>query len=209
VRRILLLAPVLCIACAPSGTRYFPLEVGHRWSYAVRGGFLIRVEDVQVVRSMSVAGTSGYEIRGPTGVSRRGPTGVSRLAWKGNVLVAESLPGMRFSPPLPMLDPSHPTQAMLWKGLMTSPTAVLDAEARIVPKAEKLTLGGRRYETLHVGTRRSTSPRRSEPRAVGSRSKRGSRQGSESSVRSNGRTTTSCARSSTSPAPDRSWIPPR
>ncbi|HRF58407.1 MAG TPA: hypothetical protein PLH94_00670 [Fimbriimonadaceae bacterium] len=142
MRRILLLAPVLCIACAPSGTRYFPLEVGHRWSYAVRGGFLSRVEDVQVVRSMSVAGTSGYEIRGPTGVSR--------LAWKGNVLVAESLPGMRFSPPLPMLDPSHPTQAMLWKGLMTSPTAVLDAEARIVPKAEKLTLGGRRYETLHV-----------------------------------------------------------
>lgn len=142
MRWLVAAALVAACGCAPSVRRYFPLEVGNRWSYAVRSGFLSRVEDIEVVRSLSVAGTTGFEVRGPTGVSR--------LAWTGSTLVAESLPGMRYSPPLPLLDPSRPKAPRVWKGLMTSPTAVLEAEARIVPQAATLTLGGRRYETLHV-----------------------------------------------------------
>jgi len=82
--------------CSSSRT-YFPLEVGKTWTYHVRAGLAITVEDVKVMRRLAVAGTVGYEVGGHLGFSR--------LAWKNGVLMADSLPNTRFSPPMPMLVP--------------------------------------------------------------------------------------------------------
>ena len=43
------------------------MRVGRHWTYQVRTGFDRRVEEIKVVRELTVASSDGYELAGPLG----------------------------------------------------------------------------------------------------------------------------------------------
>jgi hypothetical protein len=135
---------LLCAGCGRPAGEYFPLREGVTWSYRVRAGFVVRVEEVRVLRPIAVAGARGWELASPMGGSR--------LAWSGGWLVAESLPGARFSPALPLLAPARPSATWNWPeagdGYATFGGTTIEARAVGRQRPETLEVGGREYETL-------------------------------------------------------------
>lgn len=115
------------------------METGHRWTYSVRAGFFSRVEDLRVTRSISVAGRQGFELTSPTGSSR--------FVWKEGVLLAEDLPGTRFSPATPLLVGDRTQAERAWQGIVRTLAGEREARATLVQATDSLTLGGRSYET--------------------------------------------------------------
>lgn len=120
------------------GESFMPLTVGGRWTYSVRAGFLSRVVDIKVSRTISVADVEGVELVGPMGNSR--------LAWKDGLLLVEDLPGTRVSPAIPMLVGTSVKAKRAWKGIARTLAGTLEATASLTQASDTVTLGGRTYE---------------------------------------------------------------
>jgi hypothetical protein len=148
---------------------YFPLEVGKSWTYHVRAGLAVTVDEARVTRRLSVAGVPGCEIGGPLGFSR--------LAWKGGTLVADSLPNTRFLPALPLLAPGDPATAhdaevtkgqglrkpvRTWEGAVETMGKQLPGSAELYQEEASVTLGVRRYPALKTTLRLSTAGKKIE-----------------------------------------------
>lgn len=133
------LALVMVSGCGSSGESFFPMEIGHRWTYSARAGFLSRVEDIRVVGSLSVAGARGFELVGPMGVSR--------LVWKEGTLLAEDLPGTRFSPAAPLLVGRSTKASRSWRGIVRTMAGEREATGSLVQATDSLTIAGRTYDT--------------------------------------------------------------
>ncbi|MBX7133099.1 MAG: hypothetical protein K1X67_10525 [Fimbriimonadaceae bacterium] len=116
-----------------------PLAVGSKWTYSVRAGFLSRVEDLKVLRTISVADVEGYELTGPMGNSR--------VAWKGGNFLVEDLPGTRLSPALPILIGESDKASRRWSGIAKTLSGAKEATADIVQAKDTVTIGGQTYET--------------------------------------------------------------
>lgn len=125
--------------CGSGGDAFFPLEVGNRWTYSVRAGFLSRVEDVRVERALSVADARGFELAGPMGPSR--------FVWKQDTLLAEDLPGTRFSPAVPLLVGGSVTASRKWQGIVRTMAGEREARGSLVQASDSLTIAGRSYDT--------------------------------------------------------------
>ncbi|HRJ97339.1 MAG TPA: hypothetical protein PLL78_11705 [Fimbriimonadaceae bacterium] len=125
--------------CGSGGEAFFPLEVGNRWTYSVRAGFLSRVEDVRVERALSVADARGFELTGPMGVSR--------FVWKEGTLLAEDLPGTRFSPAVPLLVGGSVKASRNWRGIVRTMAGEREARGTLVQASDSLTIAGRGYDT--------------------------------------------------------------
>lgn len=132
------------VACGRAPDAYYPLEEGAKWTYRLRAGFVERVEEVAVVRRIAVGGVSGWEMGGPMGPSR--------LAWSRGRLIAESVPGTRFDPPVVLLDPSEPKTTWRWpetgEAFVTSGGRVRAASAAGTQRPEDLEVGGRTFKAL-------------------------------------------------------------
>lgn len=138
------IVPLICLmflaGCGGSrGQAYMPLEKGNKWTYSVRAGFLSRVEDLSVTRSISVADVQGWEVSGAMGNSR--------LAWKGQTLLVEDLPGTRLSPAIPILLGESVKTSAKWSGIAKTLSGSREATADIVQAKDTVTIGGRTYET--------------------------------------------------------------
>jgi hypothetical protein len=105
----------------------------------VRAGFLSRVEDLSVTRSISVADVQGWEVSGSMGNSR--------LAWKDGNLLIEDLPGTRLSPAIPILFGNSDKASVKWSGIAKTLSGSREATAEIVQANDTVTIGGRTYET--------------------------------------------------------------
>lgn len=121
----------------------FPLEVGHVVTVEVRTGLGVSgIEQMTVTRELSVAGTQGYELSGPRGTSR--------LAWKGNTLVAEAFPNVRFDPPVEILVSGDKTAVRHWKGSVFHLGIATDAVATLTQSEVDDRLGSRKVKALQT-----------------------------------------------------------
>lgn len=137
-------ASIAMAGCGRAPDAYYPLEEGATWTYRLRAGFVERVEQIRVVRKIAVGGVSGWEAAGPMGPSR--------LAWSSGRLIAESVPGTRFDPPIVLLDPTEPKAAWRWpangKASVTTGGRKTEATAEATQRPEDLEVGGRTFKTL-------------------------------------------------------------
>lgn len=131
-------------SCGRTPDTYYPLAEGAKWTYRLRAGFVERVEEVRVVRKLSVDGVAGWELNGPMGPSR--------LAWSRGRLVAESAPGARFDPPIPLLDASGAESKWSWpasgEAYLTSNGRTAQAAGEGTQRKEDMEVGGRTFKTL-------------------------------------------------------------
>ncbi len=128
-----------------------PLEKGATWNYSVRAGFVAAVHPVKAARRIAVGEAPGWELQSPMGNSR--------LAWSGRRLIADQLAGVRYSPPLPLFDPSSRKKDTKWGGFVFVGGKPVEATATISLRQDRFRVGGRDYNTelseikLKVGTR--------------------------------------------------------
>jgi hypothetical protein len=133
-----LLATVSAVGCG--GGKEFPLSVGKSWSYMVDSGFgTTRVEEVKVLREVSVDGVKGFELGGNMGQSR--------LAWKDGVLLAAQLPNATFNPPIPLIVGGEAKARKEWKGLIGAMGKGSHATAVLVQEPSKDTFSGHAVQT--------------------------------------------------------------
>jgi hypothetical protein len=129
-----------------------PLAVGHAWTYEVYGRRLGQVVQMKVSRQLAVDGVSGYELTGPLGTAR--------LAWHGPRLVAETLGGTHYDPPIPLLDARQPKSPIEWTGTVVAPATTCGATALLTHKSAEIQFASRTtpaVETvleLHAGKHR-------------------------------------------------------
>jgi len=129
-----------------------PLAVGHVWTYEVHGRRLGQVVEMRVSRRIAVDDVSGYELTGPLGTAR--------LAWNGPRLMAETLCGTTYDPPIPLLDARLPQKPLVWSGVVMAPAAVSEAGATLTHLATDIMFASRKdaaVETilkLQAGRRR-------------------------------------------------------
>lgn len=135
--------PLLAIAlvgCGSESHPLMPLEVGDSVTYTVRSGFDTRVETVSVTRRLPVAGTQGAELSGPLGSAR--------LAWRDGILYADTAANAQFEPPLPML--AEDGKDRTWHGRVRTLGREQPGSAVITQRKEKIRIGSRDVETVHV-----------------------------------------------------------
>lgn len=151
-RSALIMLPILLAGCSKSPD-LFPLEVGKSWKYTVSSGMSKKVITLRVTGRASFAEAQGYELQSDMGNFR--------LAWKNGWLLAGSLAGTRYNPPLPILSQDSPATAK-WKGTVHSMGRALEATADILqekpsPRSKeadqgvkviiKMQAGGKKFET--------------------------------------------------------------
>ncbi len=85
-----------------------PLEIGNKWSYYVRTALQSRVENLEVIKQMPVADTTGYLLESESGILQ--------LAWKKNILYLQETPAIRFIPAIPWIDTKNENSEREWKG---------------------------------------------------------------------------------------------
>lgn len=143
MRAAIVSAIALVLACGCARTNYFPMALGDAWTYSVRTGLgITSVEQVKVTRSLSVAGTGGWELSGPLGTSR--------LAWKDGVLVGETFSNLRFEPAIPLLVGGEKKAERTWRGKVRHLGTDLDAVATLSQSPGKDRLGTRDVEVLRT-----------------------------------------------------------
>lgn len=139
------LALVFLCGCGNQSV-WFPMKTGKHWTYQVRAGFDRRVAEVKVLRPLTVASLDGFELAGPLGVSR--------LAWSGGTLLAESTVNARFSPPLPILEPSVdltkelPRYVAKWHGRVIVLGKERPGSAVLTERTDKIDVGSRKVSTI-------------------------------------------------------------
>ncbi len=136
------LAPAAALVAGCASTKdLFPCDRGLEWTYSVRTGFgAEHVEDIRIGRRVTVAGAEGFTFEGPLGESRH--------AWKGGTLWCESLPNASFSPAAPLFDGGQTNRK--WQGEIVTVFGKEPAKATLTHRDEKLTLGGRPFETVRT-----------------------------------------------------------
>jgi hypothetical protein len=153
------LAVALFVAGCSGTNTYFPLEPGQTWTYNIRADLATYVEEVKVTRRVAVAGVQGFELGGPLGYSR--------VAWKGGVLLADSLPNTGVSPPLPLLVPGDPNTlseeakkdgakpqpVRRWQGFVESRGKKIPAKATLYQEEATLTIEPRKHQTIKTTIR--------------------------------------------------------
>jgi hypothetical protein len=111
-----LLLPVCVMSTALLGCakphEFFPLKVGNKWTYKVNTGLNTFLENVDIGRTVPGEAGVTYELSGTSGTSR--------LSWNNGVLLATSLSGDHFNPPLPLLDGNKEAASLSWSGSVYS-----------------------------------------------------------------------------------------
>ena len=131
-----------------------PLAVGHVWTYDVHGRRLGQVVQVRVNRRIAVDDVSGYELTGPLGTAR--------LAWHGPRLVAETLCGTTYDPPVPLLDARLPQAPLLWNGTVAAPASVSEANATLTQVATDTIFASRKTAAVETVLKLQAGRRRIE-----------------------------------------------
>ncbi|RYG35130.1 hypothetical protein EON81_13635 [bacterium] len=140
MRRASILLPLLLVGCSRT-ERLMPLEEGRSWTYSIRAGFEVAVEQVKVVRPISVAGAAGMELVGPLGISR--------MAWKDGVLYASQSAGARFTPALPIFVP--PGRTVTYHGRMETARGRVPTSGTIKSvEGQTVNLGAREFSTTRT-----------------------------------------------------------
>jgi hypothetical protein len=124
------------------GEQYLPLRAGAKWTYGVRSGFLDKVVDVQVTGRAPVESANGWSLSSPMGASR--------LAWVDGSLLADTLAGTRYSPPLPLLKADRPSAHWKWAGLISSADEEKMGRATVQSKPTTYRMGAKTYEVVRV-----------------------------------------------------------
>ncbi len=138
---MLVLAALALAGCARQ--ELFPLEVGRVLTLHVRTGLGVAgVEQMAVTRKLSVADTTGYELTGARGTSR--------LAWKGDTLVAEAFPNVRFEPALPILVAGDPQAVRHWRGSVVHLGVAADGVATLTQAEVDDRLGSRKLKAVET-----------------------------------------------------------
>lgn len=119
-----------------------PLRQKAEWTYEFNGKLQNGVEKMTVVGETSVAGGYGFLVQGPLGTSR--------LAWAGSKLVAAELAGVRYSPPIPLLDSSGTETLPDWKGEVRAYGMVWNGSRTATQRKTTFTLSGRKYAAIQV-----------------------------------------------------------
>jgi len=131
-----------------------PLSVGHVWTYDVHGRRLSQVVQMRVNRRVAVSDVNGYELVGPLGTAR--------LAWRGPKLVAETLSGTTYDPPIPLLDARLPQAPLSWRGTVTAPAAVSSAGATLTHVLTDWTFASRKMAAVETILKLQAGRRRIE-----------------------------------------------
>jgi hypothetical protein len=125
------------------GSDLMPLQVGRTWDYQVHApmAFASYVTTIKVDRDVSVANGPGVELTSNLGASR--------LAWQGDSLVAESLAGTQFMPPIPLLFRTEETHERAWKGRVVFVDRASPATATQSQKGEDdISFAGRKIRCI-------------------------------------------------------------
>lgn len=137
------LAAAFLVLLAGCGSEpWLPLHVGASWRYDVRERLGSRIETVRVTREIPISGLSGYVLLSGSGESR--------LVADGGLLKAQALPGMRFDPPIPLLDNSGRKMEWTWQGRLRTLSEWRSASAKIDQEGINTRLGGVRYRALRT-----------------------------------------------------------
>lgn len=108
----------------------------------VKTTFVTRAEDVKVLRRVPVDGVSGFELGGQMGQSR--------IAWRDGVLIAEQLPNVTFSPPIPLLQAGAAKARKQWRGMVTVLGRSNPGTAVLIQEPESLQLGMKKVKTTRA-----------------------------------------------------------
>ncbi len=130
----------LCLvaACGPGVERHMPLREGTAWTYTVQRDFDKLVAEARVEGRVPVGGTLGWRIVGP-GLD-------STLAWSDGRLVAGSLAGTRFDPPVPLFAGGEAA----WSGSMSPPGRTEHAQGTLTQAEDTLRVGGRDAKSVRT-----------------------------------------------------------
>jgi hypothetical protein len=134
------LAALVAASCGSSDS-LMPDRTGLTWTYSVRTGFGAQfVEDVRIMRRLSVTGAEGFELSGPMGAAR--------LAWKKGALWAQDFGNARALPAIPLLRLDR--QPAEWNGTLETAFGLEKAAGRLTHSTERLQKGGRKWETVRT-----------------------------------------------------------
>ena len=97
---------------------------------------------MRVSRRVAVDDVAGYELTGPLGTAR--------LAWHGPRLVAETLCGTTYDPPIPLLDARLPQTPVVWSGTVMAPSTASDAKATLIHVATDTMFASRKTEAVET-----------------------------------------------------------
>ena len=155
-----LAASVSLTGCFPNDA-LFPLKVGNTWVYEAVSPIGKNVRTVKVTGTIPVGSVEGFELDTESGLTD--------LAWSNGELLAGKLSGTSFTPPLKMLKES--AKEWSWKGKMTTPDGIFDAQASATSSLEDRTVSDRKVKTVQVTltiiaqptTRPSTAPSSNSP----------------------------------------------
>lgn len=111
------------------------MSVGKSWTYLVHGRRLDQIAQMRASRRVAVDDVSGFELVGPLGTAR--------LAWHGTRLVADSLCGTRYDPPLPLVDAAATSTTFQWSGTVASPTTRTPGHGTITLKTSQAPFASR------------------------------------------------------------------
>lgn len=140
MKRIGILAALVLFGGCAKTPHVFPLKKGWSATYEVTGAFFPQVEEIEVLRSSTVAGVPGWVLGGALGESR--------VAWKDGVLVAEQLAGTWYAPPLPILRSASGDEE--WRGVAVTLGQAKAISGTFVQREEKVEFADRKTQSTHV-----------------------------------------------------------
>ena len=138
-------ASLAVVGCG-ANDNYMPMQVNKKWTYRVRAGFERHTIPIRVVRELTVASTTGYELASPLGVSR--------IAWKSGKLVADSTVNAQFIPPIPLLvpgaklDSKKVKQVETWHGRIIALGQEKPASAVLIEQLDTVDFGTRKVNAI-------------------------------------------------------------
>jgi hypothetical protein len=124
-----------------------PMEVGNTWTYTVTSELSKYVARLKVSKEAPVAGVTGYELSSDLGLFR--------LAWKNGVLVADSLAGTRFDPPLPLVRAGKGKSSDRWSGMVSYLGRTTRSIAEITQDSSTIEIGSKKMDCARVVTKLS------------------------------------------------------
>jgi hypothetical protein len=137
------LALVALVGCGPKHD-LFPLELGNTWTYTVSSDLAKSVAKMKVVRNVPVGEAEGYELQSDLGIYH--------LAWTDGTLVAASLAGTRFYPPLPLLIGGQSTASRDWSGKVAFMGKQTSTKAQLLQEPGSVTIGAKKVDCTKVVT---------------------------------------------------------
>lgn len=131
--------------CRGDSHQLWPLADGRTASYVIRTDFGTRLVEAKLAAAPPILGSPSFTLDSPGGPSR--------LAWHRGRLLAASLGGTRFEPPLPLVISGSGTRSANWRGKVITYGAVAAGSATLEQAPSNITVAGRSFRSVKATLR--------------------------------------------------------